>query len=251
MSTAVRAWLPEASLYDGVLARAFEQVAASWAAAWFSKPPPTTLRASTTQLPAGSEALSAQATPGLRLILDERAALALGRGLLQLPHSVRTLNRADTALLRELGFRSARDFLTSAAQSARDLTHLSIESVGTPLRFVVSVERVSFNLELDYEVAVQMRRALAKPGRRSSELRARREAVAAQTINVGALVGAGQLTLAELHLLERGDVIVLDRGPSEALPLTVNGVAGDVPACALYSDKERLMLRLQPTEKMQ
>lgn len=249
MSKEARPWLPEAALYDGVLAGAFEQSASFWAAEWFPKPPPVAIRVSANASLDGSEALSAQAAPGLRLILDEKAAQALGRALLQLSSSARAITQSDTALFRNLGSRCALGFLASAAQTARDLTHLSTDAVQVPIRIAVSVERASFSLHLDRAVAIHMRKALAKPGRRNGELRARREAIAAQTIRLGALVGASQLTLGELHSLEHGDVIVLDRGPTDPLPISVNGIAGDVPACALFSKQERLMLRLHEPEK--
>lgn len=249
MSKDARPWLPEAALYDGVLAGAFEQAASHWAAEWFVNPPSVAIRISANANPDGVEALSVLAAPGLRLVLDEKAAQAMGRTLLQLPGSARAITQADTALFRNLGSRCARDFLASAAQTARDLTHLSSESVQAPIRIAVSVERAAFSLCLDRAVAIHMRKALAKPEPRTGELRARREAIAAQTIRLGALVGASQLTLGELHSLEHGDVIVLDRGPTDALPISVNGIAGDVPACALFSEQERLMLRLHEPEK--
>ena len=58
------------------------------------------------------------------------------------------------------------------------------------------------------------------------------------------MIGTGKLGLGELRTLACGDVLVLDRGPSDPLTLAIDGVARSDAPCSIVEDNGALRMRL-------
>lgn len=255
MTLAARAWLPATALSDGVLAAALSERAYSWAMRWFADAKLSDLeiapRAAAT-CTAKSALWFASVDAGLNGSIDPQALHNLGRKLMRVETGLQKPTAADQQLFRDLGAACFEDFLRGAAQLLL-LTPRIVAADIPPtearrLRFSACVAGVAFDLYVDDAVAALARKALVGESGEQPALGARAQAIRAQSVKVGAMIGTSQVRLADFYALEAGDVVVLDRGADDEVSLTVDGVTSSSLAGIIHKEESNLRLRITKLE---
>jgi flagellar motor switch/type III secretory pathway protein FliN len=253
MTIRARPWLPANAVRDNALAGALSAHAESWGARWFGAPKPPSVRMNEVK---GRVAIAADCecwkhpTAGIVLALGPNAHVPIAGAMLGIDPGAHKLTVHDHALLRRLAMACAQNYLSCAAEAlgfAAGGVASSSREAQSGFRFALSLGAASQVLELylDDAAAVAARRAiLAAPPAPERAPAARREAIGRQPISVGAMIGTGKLGLGELRTLACGDVLVLDRGPGDAMALAVNGMAGLDAPCRIVEDNGALRMRL-------
>jgi flagellar motor switch protein FliM len=96
---------------------------------------------------------------------------------------------------------------------------------------------------VSHELAANIVRSSARPGRKPAPLRPLAEALARQNVGVSAVVGRCELSLGEFAGLSAGDVLVLDAPAGGTLPLAIDGVARQ-GRCAVEQEDGHLLLKI-------
>jgi flagellar motor switch/type III secretory pathway protein FliN len=253
MTIAPRAWLPANALRDNALVHALSAFSERWAGRWFAAPKPTNVRmhdvAERAGIAAGCECWI-HPDAGMMLALGPSAHLPLAGAMLGIDTVTQKLTAEDHAVLRRLAKACASDYLHGAAAA------LGFQAASTPsssreapagLRFALSLGAATQVIELhfDHRAALAARRnILAEAPTPSPPLASRNEAIGRQPIDVGAMIGTGRLGLGELRTLACGDVLVLDRGPGDAMAIAVNGIAHPEAPCSIVEERGALCMRL-------
>lgn len=251
MTLATRAWLPAAALADGALATALNERACVWAARWFVDANAPKVTPNSAIVSTAKDALWL-ASGGLFLAIDPQKLVSLGRALMRVENSLQKLTPADLQLFRDLGADCFEDFLRCAAEAflltPRNALAESPDANFQGLRFLISVAGIAFDLDADEATAITARRAMVReePARRN--LHPREQAIRAQSVKVGAMIGTSQIKLAEYYTLEVGDVIVLDRGADDEVLLTVDGVTSTSLTGTVFSEDADLKVRITQLE---
>jgi flagellar motor switch/type III secretory pathway protein FliN len=253
MTVAARPWLPANAVRDDALTRALSAHAERWAARWFAAPKPTGVRVNDVRSRIGIAADCAcwtHASAGLVLAMAPTAHVPFASAMLGADMSAHKLSAQDHALLRRLASACAEDYMRTASSALG----FAATSEATPsreaqagFRFVLSMGQASQLLELyvDERAALAARRTLLGDAPRPARaLASRSDAIGRQPIRLGAMVGTSKLGLGELRTLACGDVIVLDRGPGDAMTLAVNGRARFDTPCNIIEDNGALQMRL-------
>lgn len=253
MITNPRPWLPANALRDNALSVALTAYAERWCTRWFCAPKPASLRMSEVRDRASiaSDCLCwTHPKGGVLLAMSAAAHVPLASAMLGLETGAHRLTAQDHAVLRRLAASCAQDFLHGVLHLfGRDASvdTTSARSAFAGFRFAVSLGAASQLLDLciDNEVATVARRTLLDPPPNPTKaLAPRNEAVGRQPIRVGAMIGVGKLGLGDLRTLACGDVLVLDRGPKDALALAVDGVPQPDAPCSIVEDNGALCMRL-------
>ena len=250
MTQAARPWLPKEALADATLPRLASTAAESWSQRWFTDARHVSVRA---QSGASSEVAAAaprwQTEDGtLLLALDPQRESALAGWMLGLPTALSKPSSADQRIFASLASVCIQDLLRSLAQ-AFDASPRSQQTearrIGADaLRFTFSVATASQVLDLfvDRSCATRARKqAMSKPPAKPPPWR-REEATARQAIRVGAFIGRARIRLSELCSLDRGDVLVLDRGQDDGVELTIDNEVKAGARCELRQDGDVLKL---------
>ncbi len=248
MILASQPWLPATALCDGVLASALRERANAWATRWFADAPTPTI----TPRPALSNKANtywrASAEPGLYGSMDAQALHNLGHTLIHVGNSLQKPTPADHKLLCDLGAACFEDFLREAAQVFLLPPH--IVSGDRPaddtrqLHFSICAASIALDLHVNEATATLARKALVERAPPQPALRPREQAIRAQRVTIGAMIGISQLKLAEFYALEAGDVLVLDRGADDEVALTVEGAPFTSQAGIIFREDADLKLRV-------
>lgn len=255
MQASARPWLPANAMSDPKLNEALCALAEGWARRWFRGPRQPSLRMSEGKSRPGlaNDTLTwVHADGGLLLAMGPNAHVPLAGAMLGLDCSAKKLQTQDHTLLRTIASACARDFLQQAAAlfgRSGDIDRSLDREPNGRFRFSLSLGPASQLLELfvEEDLAIAARRALA--GRTfvaALEEGARERALDPQAISLSAMVGRGRLALGELNHLAPGDVLVLDRGPSDDLELAVDGLAR-ARSCRIVEEDAQLKLCLDPS----
>lgn len=257
MRQPARPWLPKESLADATLARLASTAAEGWSQRWFADARPVSARA---QFGASSEVAASasrwQSEDGaLLLALDPQRESALAGWMLGLPTALAKPASADQRLFASLAGACAQDLLRSLAQvfaASPRSQQTDARRIGTDaLRFTFSVATASQVLDLFVErsCAVRARKDIVGKAPSKAPPRPRNEATARQAVRVGAFIGRTRIGLSELCSLDRGDVLVLDRGQNDGVDLTINGEVKAGARCELRQDGDVLKLYVARLER--
>lgn len=248
---AARAWLPGAALADGVLTAALNERTRAWAARWFISGKPPKIAPCPTAISAAKDVLWL-ANEVLFLAIDPQTLGNLGRALMRVESSLQKLTPSDLQLFRDLGADCFEDFLRHAAEAflapPQDALAGGPDANFKGLSFSISTAGIAFELHVDETTAIAARKAMLRQAPAYRDLFPRDQAIRAQNVKVGAMLGTGQIRLAEYYTLEVGDVLVLDRGADDEVSLTVNGVTSTALAGTIFSEDADLKMRITQLE---
>lgn len=250
MTQPARPWLPKEALADATLSGLASRAAASWSQRWFAEARHVSVRA---QIGALSEVAAAaprwQSEDGaLLLALDPQRESALAGWMLGLPTALAKPASADQRLFADLASACAQDLLRSLAQAfaaSPRSQQTEARRIGTDaLRFTFSVATASqvVDLFVDRSCAVRARKAEMSKAPAKPAPRPRAEATARQSLRVGAFIGRTRIGLSELCSLDRGDVLVLDRGQDDGVEITIDGEVKAGVRCELRQHGDALKL---------
>ncbi len=227
----------------------------AWATRWFADakaPTPTITPRPVSNYTAKNATWFRSAEPGLLAAIDVQMLHNLGRALIRVENSLQKTNTADQQLFRGLGAACFEDFLRGAAQtlllSPRVSAADSPPSPAEHLRFSACVSDIVFDLNIDETVAAIARKTMVAEAPARPALHSRAQAIRAQNIKIGAMIGTSQLKLVDFYALETGDVVVLDRGADDEVSLTVDGLASTGVAGIVFSEDADLKLRITQLE---
>lgn len=259
MTQAARPWLPKEALADGSLAGLASGAAESWAERWFADD-----RHVSARLQLGSSVSSeiAAAAPrwqsedgAILLALDPLRESTLAGWMLGLSTTLSKPASADKQLFANLAGACAQDLLRLLAQAfaasprsrPTDARRIGADAV----RFTISVATASqvIDLWVDRSRAVRARKDMMSRAPEKPPPRPRDEATARQGVRVGAFIGRTRIGLSELCSLDRGDILVLDRGLDDGVDLTVDDEVKAGVRCELRQDGDLLKLCMARLEE--
>jgi flagellar motor switch/type III secretory pathway protein FliN len=259
MSLKGRAWLPDSAMTDGVLCMNLTEQAIDWSQRWFGSAPGVLVRfrtnADAIRSPMGAASWET-ACQRLNLTLERPGQLRIAAAMLKLKlKQVKSkLADPDVRLLRDLAGACIEDLIQRASgvfsldKNVRKAAEQFSDTMGADcVWYSISIGAIgrSLDLRIDHDAVIAARKSLILGEARTLPALGRREdAVARQSIRVGARIGSGSIGLVELSSLARGDVLVLDAGLGDRLDLTINGVVEAGAACELKQDGADLGLRL-------
>lgn len=252
MTVVARPWLPKEALFDATLEGIASGAAATWSQRWFSETRHVSVRtqASASASLAGAAPCWQTEDRSLMLTLDPQREGALSGWMLGLPVNVTKPRNADRRLFADLAAAAAQDLLALLARAfcaTSPIYKTEAQRMGADaLRFSFSIAAASqvFDLVVDRSRAIEARRAAIAAPPAKPPPRPRAEGLARQRIRVGALIGRARIGLADLWSLDRGDILVLDRGQRDCLELTIDGEVLPGTQCDLLQDGEMLLLRM-------
>ena len=251
MTLEARAWLPAAAIADGTLAAALGQGARAWATRWFVEGRAPKITPCPTAVSAPKDTFWL-ANAGLFLAIDPQKLGNLGRALMRVENGLQKLTPADLQLFRDLGANCFEDFLHCASEAfflaPRDALAESPDAHFQGLRFSISIAGIAFELYVDGATAIATRKAMLPEAPARRDLFPREQAIRAQSVKLGAMIGTSKIKLAEYYALEVGDVVVLDRGVDDEVSLTVDGVTSTSLAGAIFSEDADLKVRITQLE---
>jgi len=254
VSEAYTAWLPPGAFADGAAERRLDGAIEQWAARWFAD---RTLRRwqSAVAPRQGDDLERYDLDEGLALALNGAARTAVAGAMLDAALDVRKANSADRHLFDRLSAACLEDLRSRLAQAFRldpqacwqpsdgtaappsaDARAFAFEDADEPL-LLLFVTR-------DLEVASIKADLRAPPP--APALAPLVTGLAAQRVDLSALLGRCDLTIAELAGLTRGDVLVLDRDLDAPLDLAVDGQVKS-GCCEVEQDGDRLNFKIVQT----
>ncbi|WP_230635824.1 FliM/FliN family flagellar motor switch protein [Sphingomonas sp. Leaf4] len=198
--------VPPASLHAGLAARVER-----WAGRWFALRPPA-LQAPVRGSPAG---LQWRGSGGVMIGTAVDAMIAIGARMLDVPAEDRS--EAERQLLAEVAEPCLAELRTLIAERGdwRPVTTLPAWSATIGEVLAIGWSAGQF--------ATLIRQGL--PAAAPSPFASPVPALAALRVRVGAAAGRVAMTVADLAALAPGDVVVLDTGVADPLPITLNGRA--------------------------
>lgn len=254
MTMSCEAWLPPLALFDGVLGDRALGWTRQWEKRWFRSPKGVSVRVSARgDKPAARTAAWGTADGGLVLAIEEEVVLRLAYALLGTRKRPRQLPSPDLRLLRAVSEACIRDLLSRLAVgfglakelSAVDIANLKLRAHSAVVHFSAGISGLprGFDIYLSQDAAVAARKAQIGSPREPRPLGARKSAIEAQEIAVGACIGWSRLALGELRSLELEDVLVLDGAFGKDLELLINGRRTIDPGIELIRAGSTLALR--------
>lgn len=260
---ACRTWLPSGALGGGAVERALSETAGKWSDHWFARRLMRRI---------GESASLDRAEPGrmrdlqlryvdagLAVALEDDSAIVIARMMLGEPADRDAATEADEQLIERLATTCIDDLcarLAAAFGLGRALSWRrgGMETLPFAEACVFALgpsdNAPTIRVLVGHELAANIVRSSAKPGRKPAPLRPLAEALARQDVGLSAVVGRCELSLGELAGLSTGDVLVLDSAADGTLPLAVNGVARP-GRCAVEQENGQLRLKImQPLTGM-
>lgn len=240
-------WLPRSALADirtgEPIARALEE----WSTAWLARGSVTT---ASCWEPSDCDAETTGYVPAYR-----------GKCHRLLVREDATLDIASLLLGRELGERECRarhdwvviehlvgDALTALGQilgNTLDLASGDLREDRFVMQIALEGDSVPLLLEAGRSALVMLATQWAGPPRRTDPLPARKLALVAQSLELGARIGASRLTLAEIDALEAGDVLLLDTPIVDPVDACIDGKPVGQGAFSLVSGDDQLRLQIE------
>ena len=254
-----RPWLPRNALRDETIVASTAERADKWAIRWFGEAVAANVRkgASIGHVKMACDTVCWESScQGLVLATDAPGRVRIVSAMLGVKTAWLKLTEADLELFDELAAPCIEDLLGGLAELFQTGPRTGM---APPNRIVENA--LSFSLGfgsatpaidifVHEHLAVAARKATISGGRPAPVLGQRNEAIARQTVQIGAKLGVGQVGLSELCTLACGDVLVLDRAFGDRLALTVNGEAKPDTGCELHQDGAVLKLRVAHLEQI-
>lgn len=254
MGEAYRAWLPPEAFADAAVDRRLSEAVEQWSLKWFADRTVRRLGGEARgALPGDPQVHSLE--DGLAVAVDGDARTAIAGAMLDAaidlkkakPADRRLFDRLSAACLEDLRSRLAQAFKLGpdARWRAGDRTDgfepgsaraFAFDDAHEPL-LVLFVTR-----ELEVTSIKSALRSPAPP----TPLQPLAAGLAAQQVDMSALLGRCDLTVAELAGLTRGDVLVLDRALDLPLDLALNGQVRR-GQCTVEQDGDQLRLKITRT----
>jgi len=255
---ACTAWLPAKAFADGVAARRLAAAVEAWAERWFADrrvaplADPAAARAAVWR----AEAAQVQSLDdGLAVAVGDAGRLAIAGAMLDAAIDVRKARPADRQLFDRLSDACLDDLRTRMAQAfklapdARWRAGDSVDDLPPADAHAFGFDDADEPLLLLF-VTRDLEVALIKSGLRAPPsppaLAPLATGLAAQTVDLSALLGRCDLTVAELAELTCGDVLVLDRDLDAPLDLAIDGRLKS-GRCSVAPDGDRLHLTIVQT----
>lgn len=237
--TVARAWLPDNALALERVRTALDPALADWARRWLGA-----------AARVGVDSVEARAVtpdPGAVRITgpDDRLALLVsmpGKRLLfevacAVDLAAVALGSNDHALIEAMTTEIAEDLATTlgANETGGKIADDACLRLGLTLN-----GRALLTIEASRAWLAGKVRALASPVRtRLPRLERRRAAIGQSRVPIDAILGRGALSLAELHSLAAGDVVLLDRAVAQGVALIVGDSSRSIAQGALGRDGVR------------
>ena len=221
-----RPWLPRGACFERVDQR-IASLAREWGRNWFDTDDIAV--GASSRMESWPTARRYPCGSGAWLAVPDETLAAMGRGALHIESGLLE-TQADRALFDAVGtacFEALRETLVGELSLGRAANHdavsgrlapnavwtIDCKRAGFRLGFVMGeAERIDLLLRL--LPMAQPRHGLTSPG----------VALAPHEVDLAASLGTCGVTLAELRSLSPGDVLVLDRDLSAALPFVIDGV---------------------------
>lgn len=244
-----RPWLPPDTCF-GRVDRKIAGIVREWSRAWFGD---DDVEVAPGASPGDAALRAAKPRPcaaGTWLLVQDGAAAAIARSALQIDPGLRATQADETvldaigqaclaalgdALARELGLDAASGIAVDSVFGLGPVTRWEIHCERMPTRLglaIREVERIELLLRL-------LPSPSPRPGLPSLDL-----ALASLEVELGADLGTCGITLAELGSLSSGDVLVLDRDLSAALPLAIDGAPARGGTCKVSRQADNLLLEI-------
>jgi hypothetical protein len=168
--------------------------------------------------------------PARRLLLEAALALDLTEV---------AVREADRPVLDQLVEQMVRDLLVRLAVTREEETHARRVSVTLGLQ-----DRELLTLELPENGVVRLIHAALPRRPDAGPLVSRRRALGVSPVTVEGLLGRGSLSIHDLEGLAVGDIVLLDRGPSEKVELRLAPRSYGIAHAVLGRTGDRPSLRL-------
>jgi flagellar motor switch/type III secretory pathway protein FliN len=240
-------WLPANAIAEAARTLQVRETVADWSAKWLGSGSATL---SGTEAAARDLRISGTASElddGLALVIPEDVSAIIGRMMFGIPEGEPTAAdfaaisaSADTALAdlrqrlaqlvglpRQAGWREC-----DGAGGPGHLFRVRLGQALQPLVIIVSDSLLVLGIK-----------ARLRPDPASTPLGALSEGLAPQTVMLSALLGSCRLSTRELAELGAGDVVVLDRGLNDVVPIAIDGIPQTV-GCRVAASDANLVLTL-------
>jgi flagellar motor switch/type III secretory pathway protein FliN len=234
-------WLPPAPA--GAVERILVAFVESWAIEWACASPRYRVTASETR---PSRALSWQGRTDAAVAIDDEQLPALGQWVLG--GAGDRDNLRDREILAALGQAALADMAMALlrASGAADATERLAERSAVPDGTSYHVTAAdAWGLHISLSAAAEIRLRKNSAGRRRRPAFGRFSAAfAPERIRLGCHLGHAVLSAADLTGLAKGDLIVLDRGTADELPITVEGIVAAKGKAAIVTEAGQFSVRL-------
>lgn len=250
-----RTWLPPGA-DTGKAEAAFAKLLADWSGHWFAESRDARARGLARMEEAGRELRTItwhRCDAGAAIGVGAGGAIALGARAMDVAAGIGDRTPADLLLLRQLGdacFQDLRQRVpgllglpgdTQWAESAQvpaseDVVYRAeLRGRGDPVPVAIAVTPSRLARLIKSRLpAPPALAALASP----------EAALAGTKLGLSAMLGACEVTLAEVEALAPGDVLVLDRHIDQALPLAIEYLPASRGACTVAQSGDRLTFQL-------
>jgi len=235
MMTGARAWLPDTALGLERARAVLEPALAVWAERWLGTAARVVVKSvGARETSPDPRALQiGDAASGPAILLPARGKRLLLETVCAVDLAAVELGLKDHALIDAMAIGIAEDLIaalgTGDVGGEPDVVRLSL---GLALN-----GRDLLTIEVSRPWLAAEVRTLVSPSRaRSPRLARRRAAIGASPVTIDALLGRGSLSLAELHSLAPGDVVLLDRNVAQGVELVVAASARSLAHGALGRD---------------
>jgi len=229
--TEARAWLPDGALGLDRVRAALQTALAGWAERWFGATAnvgvKTVVLRETSSDPRAIRIGGSDTGPAIRLPAKGKRLLL--EAVCTVDLAMVELGPNDHALIDAMATEVAEDLI--AALGAGDVGGKDEVWLGLGLGLN---GRDLLSIEVPRAWLAAKVRALVQPSRaRPPRLTRRRAAIGDSTVALEARLGRGALSLAELHSLAIGDVVLLDRAVEQGVDLILAGSAQSLACGAL------------------
>lgn len=219
MSLTAISWLPPAGTHD--IESALARVVGDWLSEWIASRPPL----KTTKRPKGeARTMQWRGIPGAMVGVGSGMEAQLGLAVCD--QRAAKENPSDSQLLGLVGnemLDRLEEFLAGIGGQKAASSHApSVATVGDDELFVLNPPSAEWSLgfRLSADLLIALRRMAAGVSARPV-LGNRKVALGEELAALGCHLGQARLTAGEVASLSAGDLIVLDRKTSDALPLTI------------------------------
>lgn len=248
-------WLPQASLFDGVLSQHFDGCIEQWVEKWFNN---SSGYKCTFNLASNDKVLKKghywqSNNDGITAMLLPFGSNLLASNILDREVTDGSISEADSRLLTGIVSDCFIDLLETLTeefgvdgkfeQASSIPIQVSTHDYG---RLVVhnksgeniAIINIALELMFDYRKSGLTDNIIHFYGEQ------RDKALSHQNVNLGAYVGNSEISLGDLEALNTGDIIVLEKGVTEAIEMTVNNKVTRGIECGIIQGKNKISLKI-------
>lgn len=240
-------WLPANAVADAAQALQIRQAIADWSAKWLGSGSATLSGTEAAARDVRIPGTASELDDGLTLVMPEDASAIVGRMMFGVPEGLPTT--ADVAAISACADKALVDLKQRLAQLVglpRDSVWRECDGAGGPGHLF----RVRLGQELQPLVIVVSDRLLVggikarlRPVAASTPLGSLADGLVPQMVTMSALLGSCRLSTRELAELAEGDVVVLDQGLNDVVPIAIDGMP-QTAGCRVAASDDNLDLTL-------